>query len=62
MKNLSVCIATAILFILSTGAMAQTQTVSDYFAGKWNMLVKGLPNGDTKMIVVLEKRYDPSLE
>jgi hypothetical protein len=56
MKKLSACIATAILFILSTGAMAQTQTVPDYFAGKWNMLVKGLPNGDTKMIVVLEKK------
>jgi hypothetical protein len=29
---------------------------SDYFAGKWNILVKGLPNGDTKMMVVLDKK------
>ena len=56
MKNLSVCIAAACLIILSGSAMAQTQTVTDYFAGKWNMLVKGLPNGDTKMIVVLDKK------
>ena len=56
MKNLSVCIATACLIILSGSARAQTQTVTDYFAGKWNMLVKGLPNGDTKMIVVLDKK------
>ena len=56
MKNLSVCIAAACLIILSGSARAQTQTVTDYFAGKWNMLVKGLPNGDTKMIVVLDKK------
>jgi hypothetical protein len=48
---------TAVLIIfLSTGAMAQTTTGADYFAGKWNMLVKGLPNGDTKMFVVLDKK------
>jgi len=56
MKNLSACIATACLIILSVSTRAQTQTVPDYFAGKWNMLVKGLPNGDTKMIVVLDKK------
>jgi len=56
MKNLSVCIAAACLIILSGSARAQTQTVTEYFAGKWNMLVKGLPNGDTKMIVVLDKK------
>ena len=56
MKNLSACIATACLIILSVSTKAQTQTVPDYFAGKWNMLVKGLPNGDTKMIVVLDKK------
>ena len=56
MKNLSACIATVCLIILSGSVRAQTQTVTDYFAGKWNMLVKGLPNGDTKMIVVLDKK------
>ena len=56
MKKLSVIISTAFVIFLSTGALAQTQSGADYFAGKWNMLVKGLPNGDTKMIVVLDKK------
>ena len=55
MKRIRVCMAIAILVFLSTGAGAQTSG-ADYFAGKWNMLVKGLPNGDTKMFVVLDKK------
>jgi hypothetical protein len=54
MKKLSVFISAICIFFLSTGAMAQTG--ADYFAGKWNMLVKGLPNGDTKMLVILDKK------
>ena len=56
MKKLIVLISTAIMIILSAGAMAQTQTGTEYFPGKWNMLVKGLPNGDTRMFVVLDKK------
>src|ERR1035438_3590642 len=56
MKKLSVFISILCIFFLSTGAKAQTQTGADYFAGKWNMLVKGLPNGDTKMLVILDKK------
>ena len=44
------------MIILSAGAMAQTQTGTEYFPGKWNMLVRGLPNGDTRMFVVLDKK------
>ena len=55
MKKLSAMISAAFIIIFSTGAMAQA-TGADYFSGKWNMLVKGLPNGDTKMIVVLDKK------
>jgi hypothetical protein len=29
---------------------------SDYFAGKWSVLIKGLPQGETKMIFVLENK------
>lgn len=29
---------------------------ADYFLGKWNLLVKGLPDGDTKMSINLEKK------
>lgn len=43
----------SLLFII--GAKAQTAGV-DYFAGKWSVLVKGLPNGDAKMFFVLEKK------
>jgi len=43
----------SLLFIV--GAKAQTAG-ADYFSGKWSVLVKGLPNGDTKMFFVLEKK------
>ena len=43
----------SLLFI--AGAKAQSAS-ADYFAGKWNVLLKGLPNGDTKMFFVLEKK------
>ena len=54
MKKLGLFIS-IVLFFFSSGVIAQT-TGADYFSGKWNMLVKGLPNGDTKMIIVLDKK------
>jgi hypothetical protein len=33
--------------VIATNVNAQTQT--NYFIGKWDVLVKGLPNGDTHM-------------
>jgi hypothetical protein len=54
-KSIVIVSGLSILFLLS-GAMAKAQTGADYFAGKWNMLVKGLPNGDTKMLVLLDKK------
>jgi hypothetical protein len=44
-----------ILFLALT-AQAQTGSGADYFAGKWNVLIKGLPQGDAKMFFVLEKK------
>jgi hypothetical protein len=44
------------ILILSVSASAQSKLGSDYFEGKWDVLVKGLPNGDTKLFVVLEKK------
>ena len=51
-------ILTGLVFLLfAVGVKAQTQTGNaDYFAGKWSVLLKGLPNGDTKMFFVLEKK------
>src|SRR5580704_1998675 len=56
MKKSIVFISGLIIVFLLSGAMANAQTGADYFAGKWNMLVKGLPNGDTKMLVILDKK------
>jgi len=55
MKKLTPLFAGLFLLFLSPGTKAQT-TGADYFAGKWNVLLKGLPNGDTKMFFVLEKK------
>jgi hypothetical protein len=45
------------LFILLFAGGVKAQTANaDYFAGKWSVLVKGLPNGDAKMFFVLEKK------
>ncbi|HET9825553.1 MAG TPA: hypothetical protein VFP87_09465, partial [Chitinophagaceae bacterium] len=55
MKKLKSIFIGAILFLAASSATAQTSG-SDYFAGKWNVLVKGLPQGDAKMFFVLEKK------
>ena len=38
----------------TTTATATTST--DYFPGKWNIVVKGTPNGDAKMTFVIERK------
>ena len=43
------------LLIISSNAQAQTKDSTTYCLGSWNVLVKGLPNGYTKMFVNLEK-------
>lgn len=55
MKKPGTFFAATFLLLLSVTVSAQNKTGADYFAGKWNVLVKGLPDGDTKMIVSLEK-------
>src|SRR5687768_5172699 len=56
MKKVSLFFAGIFFLLLSFTASAQSKTGADYFAGKWNVLVKGLPDGDTKMVFVLEKK------
>lgn len=56
MKKINVLLAGAFLILLSMGARAQAKTGADYFTGSWSVLVKGTPNGDSKMIFVLEKK------
>ena len=56
MKKLSQLFVGAMLLLFSLGAQAQLGPGADYFDGKWNVLVKGLPQGDTKMVVAHEKK------
>jgi hypothetical protein len=55
MKPLHFFSAAVALLLLSSNVQAQTKDSTSYFLGSWNVLVKGLPNGDTKMFVNLEK-------
>lgn len=50
-KILSMMIFCSLFFL--TGAIAQDKV--DYFVGKWNVVATGLPNGDSKMLVNLER-------
>ena len=56
MKRISLFLLTIFFALLSAGTHAQTKDSTNYFIGKWNMLLKGLPSGDTKMFVNLEKK------
>lgn len=56
MKKVSVFIAGLFFLLLSVSVNAQAKKGADYFEGKWSVLVKGLPDGDTKMIFVLDKK------
>lgn len=58
MKKLSSVFLGIFFLVLSVGANAQSKAGADYFKGKWSVLLKGLPNGDTKMVFVLENRND----
>ena len=56
MKKVSLLFAGFFFLLLSLKVNAQTNTGADYFAGKWNILVKGTPNGDSKIFVSLDKK------
>ena len=56
MKKVSVFFAGLFFLLLSLGVNAQAKKGADYFAGKWSVLIKGLPDGDTKMLFVLDKK------
>jgi len=55
MKKVRLLFAGFICLLLSLNVMAQGKTGADYFTGKWNVLVKGTPNGDARMFVILAK-------
>src|SRR6476620_5341700 len=52
-------LASGFFFLLFTlNVKAQSKSGIEYFTGKWSMLVKGTPNGDAKLIVVLDNQKD----
>ena len=60
MKQISIILSTTLLLLSSLNLLAQQET-SDYFAGKWEVLLEGTPSGDVTMIMTLE-RNDGKLE
>jgi hypothetical protein len=56
MKKLSLFFTGLLLLVLSISANAQSKTGADYFVGKWNVLIKGTPNGDARMFIILEQK------
>ena len=58
MKKISFLFGIFFLLLLSTRMYAQSKPGADYFKGKWNVLVKGTPNGDVRMIFLLENTKD----
>src|SRR5580765_699131 len=55
MKRFTSLFVAIVLLVLSLSAHAQEKTAADYFASKWNVVVKGTPDGDRKMVFVLDK-------
>ena len=46
------------MLVSSINVHAQSKAGADYFNGKWSVLLKGTPNGDVKMIFILESKSD----
>ena len=61
MKKLCTAFTGLFVLLLSFSAQAQTKPAEDYFASKWALLIEGLPQGDPKMIVGLQRK-DGKLE
>lgn len=53
MKKAILVFAGIFFLLLSIDANAQAKTVTDYFAGKWEVLVVGTPNGDAHSTLTL---------
>ena len=56
MKKSSLIFTVIVSLLFCISVKAQLKSGADYFAGKWSVLVKGTPNGDAKMTVLLEMK------
>jgi hypothetical protein len=58
MKKLNLLWTGLFFLLLSVQSNGQSKTGVAYFAGKWSMVIKGTPDGDAKMIFILENKTD----
>ena len=56
MKRLSHLAVGSLFLLISITARAQSETGADFFAGKWNVLIKGTPIGVLKRVYILDKK------
>lgn len=58
MKKLNQILALAFILFAGIFINAQTQNsdTEKFFVGKWKLMVYGLPNGDTPMVLNIEKK------
>lgn len=61
MKKLCSVFAGLFLLLFTLSLNAQTKPAEDYFVAKWDMLFEGLPQGDPRMIISLQRK-DGKLE
>ncbi|WP_367868627.1 hypothetical protein [Pedobacter sp. WC2423] len=52
MKKLSFMLSFVVLLLITSAASAQKNDT--YFVGQWNIVIKGLPNGNTDALVKFE--------
>lgn len=55
MKKIFFLCASLCLVLTSYSAKAQGSSSQDYFTGKWNVVIKGTPQGDAKLLFSFEK-------
>lgn len=56
MKKVTAIFAGLFLLFLSLTLNAQTAPAKDYFVAKWDLMMEGLPQGDPRLIVDLQRK------
>lgn len=59
-KTLFILSTIILAFILYTGSInAQVKNTGEkFFIGKWNAMLYGVPDGDTKMVIIINRKDD----
>ena len=61
MKNIQKLLIVAVLFFAGFAAAQAQSEAEKFFGGKWKLMVYGLPNGDSEMILNITKNSDGTL-